>query len=230
MPSKTLQFASIFLVSGMLALAGCSSTATSTSGGVSARTADPVKTARTAERFDEAEARASATRTGEVYLLRGLADVFSRGMDVMGAKLNRSGVYAMVDSYANWQEIADIIVKRSKKGDLSYPIVIMGHSLGGNDAHKMASYLGQRGIKVSYVVTFDPTRPGYVGKNVDRVVNFYLPNDEGNTVRKAAGFTGSLQNISMAGHDDITHTTIEKNVKLQNDVIGRIMSMTKKKR
>ena len=222
------------MASGMLALAGCSETSTgsSTNAGPIARQADPVKAepVKKVERSSDEDARARATRTGEVYLLRGLMDIFSRGMDVMGAKLNRAGVYAKVDSYTNWQEIAADIVKRSKTNDISYPIVIMGHSLGGNDAPKMATYLGQRGIKVAYVVTFDPTESHSVGKNVGRVVNFYLPHDKNNRISKGAGFSGSLQNISMAGHEDITHTTIEKNVKLQNDVIGRIMSMTKKKR
>ncbi|MCG6857790.1 MAG: hypothetical protein LJE67_06960 [Salaquimonas sp.] len=233
MPSKPFRFASVVLVSALLALTGCSSTATSTNAGSTARPADPVQSAKTVkkvERFNEVAKRARATRTGEVYLLRGLMDIFSRGMDVMGAKLNRAGVYAMVDSYTNWQEIANVIVKRSRQGDLSYPIVIMGHSLGGNDAPKMATYLGQRGIKVAYVVTFDPTESPYVGKNISRVINFYLPHDKNNRIRKGSGFNGTLKNISMAGHEEITHTTIEKNVKLQNEVIGRIMSMTKKKR
>ncbi|MCB1454914.1 MAG: hypothetical protein KDJ51_01245, partial [Nitratireductor sp.] len=108
-----------------------------------------------------------------------------------------------------------------------YPVVIMGHSLGANDASKMATYLGERGVKVSYVVTFDPTETGYVGKNVDKVVNYYLPNGK-NVVRKGAGFTGRLENISMAGREEITHTTIEKNVGLQSRAIGYIMSITKK--
>ncbi|MCB1417403.1 MAG: hypothetical protein KDJ64_13445, partial [Nitratireductor sp.] len=170
--------------------------------------------------------RARASRTGEVYLLRGLMDIFSRGMDVMGAKLNRAGVYAMVTNHSNWEEIGRDIVRRSKTKDVSYPIVIMGHSLGGNDAPKLANYLGRRGIKVSYVVTFDPTRRGYFGKNVGRVVNFYLTHDDDNRLYKSAGFTGTLQNISMDGKDGITHTSIEKNSRIQNDVIGRIMSMT----
>ena len=94
----------------------------------------------------------------------------------------------------------------------------------------MATYLGRRGVKVAYVVGFDPTEPGYLGKNVGRVVNFYLPHDEDNHMHRGSGFTGTLRNISMAGHEGISHTTIEKNPSLQSQVISRILSMTKKKR
>ena len=222
----------------MLALSGCSSTGTSsgasTNASVSARTADPAKVARQKTERDEdfinPAAMAHATRTGEVYLMRGLMDIFSRGMDVMAAKLRRKGVYAVSTSYTKWQDIAHYLVKRAKTNDISYPLVIMGHSLGGNDAPKLANYLAQRGIEVSYLVTFDPTRPGHLGKNIDRVVNFYLPHDDDNRLYKAAGFKGKLVNISMAGKEGISHTTIEKSTKLQNEVISRILSMTQKKR
>ncbi len=234
MQSNSFRFASVVLVSGMLALAGCSetTTATSTNAGPAARQSDQTRTeeVKKVQPSSEEAARARATRTGEVYLLRGLMDVFSRGMDVMQAKLTRAGVYAVVTNHSNWQDLAADIVKRSEAKDVSYPIIILGHSLGGNDAPKMANYLGKRGIKVSYVVTFDPTEPIYVGKNVARVVNFYLPNGKGNSVRKGSGFNGTMKNVSMAKHEDITHTTIEKNARLQADVIGRIMGLTKKKR
>ena len=214
----------LFAIVGALALSGCSSTGSSSNAGVAGKAADPVQKS---SRIIDLNIKAQATRTGEVYLMRGLADIFSRGMDVMAAKLNRAGVFAVSDSYVNWQEMADDIIARNKRKQVSYPVVIMGHSLGANDASKMATYLGERGVKVSYVVTFDPTETGYVGKNVDKVVNYYLPNGK-NVVRKGAGFTGRLENISMAGREEITHTTIEKNVGLQGRAIGYIMSITKK--
>lgn len=213
-----------------IGLTGCSSTATSTNAST-LRAADPVRNAAgKTERFADPARIAAAPRTGEVYLMRGLMDVFSRGIDVMATKINRAGVYALNTSYTNWRAIADEIIARDKRGEVSYPIVIIGHSLGANDAPKMATYLGQRGVKVAYVVGFDPTEVGYVGKNVARVVNFYLPHEEDNRMRKGNGFSGHLQNISMAGRDEITHTTIEKNPSLQNQVISRILSMTRKKR
>jgi len=249
MKNRFLNGGIVLAAAAMLALAGCSSTATSTSAGASARTADPVAVKARADEGRKAEAKKpeaarpapqparverytdhklidAATRTGEVYLLRGLMDVFSRGLDVMGAKINRAGVYALVNSYANWQEIADEIIARDRRGEVSYPVVIIGHSLGANDASKMATYLGKRGVKVSYVVGFDPTEPGYVGANVGTVVNYYLPNGKNNRMFKGSGFAGSVQNVSVTNMD-VTHTTIEKDASLQNRVIGKIMGMTK---
>lgn len=158
--------------------------------------------------------------------MRGLMDIFSRGMDEMAVKINRAGVYAVSTSYTRWQELAEDIVRRDKAKQVSYPIIIMGHSLGANDASKLASYLGNRGVKVSYVVMFDPTEPGYVGKNVGKVVNYYIPNGD-NRVYKGNGFTGTLQNVSVANREEITHTTIEKNRELQNRVIGQAIALTK---
>ncbi len=156
------------------------------------------------ERFTSASEISGSSRTGEVYLLRGLMDIFSRGMDEMAAKLNRAGVYALSTSYSNWHEIADEIVARDARGQVSYPVIIMGHSLGGNDAPKMATYLGEHGVKISYVATFDPTEPGRLGKNIGKVVNYYLPNDN-NRLYRGAGFTGTLDNVNVT-RMDVSHT------------------------
>lgn len=222
LPSFVSKIILLVALCGALALAGCSSTGSSSSAGAT-RAENPAAVVVT-----QNTPGSSSTRTGEVYLMRGLMDIFSRGMDVMAAKINRTGVYAVSASYTQWQELADRIVARDRAKQVSYPIVIMGHSLGANDASKMATYLGNRGVKVSYVVMFDPTEPGYVGKNVGTVVNYYIP-DGNNRVYKGAGFTGKIQNISMAGRGDITHTTIEKNGGLQARVIGHVMSLTKAK-
>ncbi len=171
------------------------------------------------------------TRTGEVYLLRGLANVFSRGMDTMGAKMVRAGLDARVYNHTSWKTLANNIIARSKKKQVSYPIIIMGHSLGGNASALMAKYLGENNVKVQYVVTFDPTVTTFVGKNVNRVINFYLPNDaNSNIVKKGPGFRGALKNISVKGVRGLTHTTIEKDSNFHNQVINRTLSYTKKRR
>jgi len=171
------------------------------------------------------------TRSGEVYLLRGLANVFSRGMDALGAKMVRKGLDARVYNHAAWRELADNIVLRAKRKRVSYPIVIMGHSLGANASTMMAKYLGDRGIRVQYVVAFDPTVPTFVGKNVKRVINFYLPlEDIRNAVRKAPGFKGVLKNVNVRGVRGITHTTVEKDSKFHSQVIQRTLGYTKKRR
>jgi pimeloyl-ACP methyl ester carboxylesterase len=208
-------------------LAGCTATGTSTSSAGSGRTVDQV---RVAQQVDIArQQRQAARRSGEVYLMRGLMDIFSRGIDVMAVQMRRQGLYAVDASYSDWKKLADDVIARDKKDEVSYPIVIIGHSLGANDATRMANYLGENGVKVAYVVAFDPTEPGYVGKNVGTVVNYYLPNDN-NKVYKASGFRGSIANVDMSDNPDITHTTIEKNAKLQAKVISSVLKITKRRR
>jgi len=171
------------------------------------------------------------TRSGEIYLLRGLANVFSRGMDTMGAKMVHAGLDARVYNHSSWKTLANNIIARSKKRQVSYPIVIMGHSLGANASAQMANYLGQNNVKVKYVVTFDPTVTSTVGKNINRVINFYLPNEaDSNVMKRGSGFRGALKNINVRGVRDITHTTIEKDANFHSQVIKRTLSYTKKRR
>ena len=177
------------------------------------------------------EVTGRVTRTGEVYLLRGLANVFSRGMDAMGARMVRSGFDARVYNHAAWKDLAENIIARNRVKQVSYPIIIMGHSLGGNASVKMAKYLGDRGIPVSYVVAFDPTITTRVGKNVRHVVNYYLPNDDHtNIVLKAPGFKGKLINKRVTHMSGVTHMNVEKNRTLQNRAINKATSLTKKLR
>ncbi len=169
--------------------------------------------------------------TGEVYLLRGLANVFSTGLDDMNARFLRRGVNSKVDNHATWQVYADDIIARNQRGQVSYPIVIMGHSLGGNACVQMAKYLGDHGVHVSYVAAFDPTITTEPGPNVDEVVNYYLPNgrkgNDLNVVVEGAGFTGSLSNVDMSPVVDINHFNIEKNPELQVRVMTKTMALLK---
>jgi len=213
------------IVTASILLASCSASSQSAT--------KPVVSASLKQRPSENihDVKGRITRSGEVYLLRGLANVFSRGMDTLGTKMVRSGLDARVYNHGAWRELADNIVARAKKKQVSYPIVIMGHSLGANASTKMASYLGKRGVRVQYVVQFDPTVTTFVGKNVNRVINFYLPlEDNRNVVRRGPGFKGVIKNVSVRGVRGLSHTTIEKDSKLQADVIKRTLGYTKKLR
>src|ERR1700751_2786856 len=52
-------------------------------------------------------ALASAEPHPHVYLFRGLADVFSTGMDTLADELNKQGVHATSHSHTDWKEIAE---------------------------------------------------------------------------------------------------------------------------
>ncbi len=51
-----------------------------------------------------------------VYLLRGLMNIFSLGMDTLAEQLKRRGVYATVHNYAEWQTLANRAAADYKAG------------------------------------------------------------------------------------------------------------------
>lgn len=219
-------FSKFFLsitLTAVLALSACSTSSETTTTTKSISASKPVKIKPTRV------IASSVTRTGEIILLRGLANVFSRGMDVIGDRLKAKGVDARVYNHGAWENLANDIIKRAKTKNVSYPIIIMGHSLGGNASVQMATYLGKRGIPVSYVVAFDPTVTTVAGAKVKRVVNYYLPNGK-NIVRKGFGFKGKLSNVNVSNINGITHTTVEKTRKLQNRAINTVMKLVKRRR
>lgn len=166
-------------------------------------------------------------RTGEVYLLRGLANIFSLGMDEIERKMRAKGLDAVTFNHSGWKYHADDIIKRSKKKNVSYPIIIAGHSLGANSAVSMANYLAKNKIKVALVVTFDPTIKRIVGKNIKTVINYYVPNGKNEVVR-GRGFRGRIKNVDITDRKGVGHMNVEKNPKLQQDLINRTMKLTRK--
>lgn len=222
----------IALIASALIFGACSPSNTSAKRSV-IEDEKPVVSASLSQRPSEIilDVKGKVSRSGEIYLLRGLANVFSRGMDTLGAKMVRAGLDARVYNHAAWRELAENIIARSKKKQVSYPIVIMGHSLGANASTMMAKYLGDRGVRVEYVVQFDPTVTTFVGKNVKRVINFYLPlEDNRNVVKRAPGFKGVMKNINVRGVRNLKHTTVEKDANFHSQVLKRTLSYTKKLR
>lgn len=232
MPLRSSLLIKAALILSALALSACSPSNTTAKRSV-VEEDRPIVSASLSQRPSEIilDVKGKVSRSGEVYLLRGLANVFSRGMDTLGAKMVRAGLDARVYNHAAWRELADNIVARAKKKQVSYPIVIMGHSLGANASTMMAKYLGDRGVRVEYVVQFDPTVTTFVGKNVKRVINFYLPlEDNRNVVKRAPGFKGVMKNINVRGVRNLKHTTVEKDANFHSQVLKRTLSYTKKLR
>jgi len=117
----------------------------------------------------------------QVDLLRGLADIFSRGMDTLAGKLNHMGYSAQVYSTHGWQSVAQRIAQKYSRGHKDI-VVVIGHSLGANAAFDVANALDRQNIPVELIVTFDATSPQPVPKNVLHFVNFYQENGFGKRV------------------------------------------------
>jgi len=161
-----------------------------------------------------------AQSRAHVYLLRGLMNIFSLGMDTLGEELERRGVYATVDNYASWPTLADQAAAKYKAGSEG-PIILVGHSLGANAVMEMAAYLGKRGVPVALVVPFDGTGPYAASSNVARVLNltqhYYMS--------PGSGFHGSLINVDLRADGNIDHLNIDKSPRLHARVIAEILGI-----
>jgi hypothetical protein len=157
-----------------------------------------------------------------VYLLRGIFNIFSPGIDELGEKLQRRGINATVHNHLEWSALAEQAIANCKNGRES-PIILIGHSLGADAAVYMADRLHQEGVQVSLVVTLDPVVKTAVYGNVNRVANYYLSNGLGTTVERASGFHGSLQNVDMKDHAEIGHVSLTTSDAIQRQIMGDVL-------
>jgi thioesterase domain-containing protein len=118
----------------------------------------------------------NANASGHIYLLRGLAGVFSTGLDILDQKLVQRGFTATVHGHLDYEELASEAARLQKSG--KGPIIIMGHSLGADAAIFMAEKMKSLGAPVALVVIFGPTMNLVAPSNVSQIINYYT----GNTV------------------------------------------------
>lgn len=154
-----------------------------------------------------------------VYLLRGLFNVFSLGMDSLGSKLRQRGIPASIDNHIMWRIRSDEAVEEYRRGRIRY-IVIMGHSQGAINSIDMANRIANAGVPVSLVVTFDPGfKTAVSNNNVRWVVNLYMPGGIGSKVFTPDGYTGVVENIDLS-NDPTDHMTLDKSDLLQERAIN----------
>jgi pimeloyl-ACP methyl ester carboxylesterase len=161
---------------------------------------------------------------GRVYLLRGLANVFSTGMDTLAYELKARGFDAEVYSYGSAEGLASEAAALQKSG--KGPIIIVGHSLGADYAFNMARAMKQLGAPVALIVAFGPTYSEKAPSNVSRVINYYQQHSivQG-TISRDSGFRGSLSNINLDSSAGITHFNIDKSEQLHAQTIEAIQSI-----
>ena len=163
-----------------------------------------------------------AQGSGHVYLLRGLLNVFSLGMDDLAGKIQARGISASVHNHSEWQALADDITAKYKAGNRA-PIVLVGHSLGADAVMFMGDYLGKNGVPVALIVPFDGTGSFAASSNVARVMN--LTQRDYAHMRRGPGFRGELANIDMSGQPGIDHVNIDKSARLHSMVLSKIQTV-----
>lgn len=164
-----------------------------------------------------------ASTHGNVFMLRGLMNVFSLGMDSLARKLRAKGIPVRVMNYTRWRDVAPGIVQEYRTNKSVAPVVIIGHSLGADAAVNMGNYLAQNGVPVRLVVAFDGVLEGQkVSPGVQELVNYYKADGWGKYVEAAPGFRGKLVNIDVSDRAGIDHLNIEKSSALHNEVIAKL--------
>ncbi len=123
----------------------------------------------------EAQAESGPPR-GKVLLVRGVMTVFSLGLDDLAMKLPCEELEVQVVP-ASWSPHATRgIAERYMRGELAGPLVLIGHSLGGDMLPGLARQLGDSGQAVDLMIMIDSTSPSDVPMNVRRCVNLYQSN------------------------------------------------------
>jgi pimeloyl-ACP methyl ester carboxylesterase len=169
--------------------------------------------------------RAVGSRPYQIYLLKGLADVFSSGMDFLQAKLQARGIVGEVHSHTEWQTLADSTIARWRSGAHG-PVIIIGHSLGADAAIEMAQRLGDAQVPVALLVAFSPVDSGPANANVARAVTYFQSNSAWHgVITRGAGFHGALDNVDLANAPGITHFNIEKADNLHAATIAKVVAI-----
>ena len=163
-----------------------------------------------------------AQSRAHVYLLRGLLNIFSLGMDTLAEELNHRGIYATVHNHTEWQSLADEAAANYRAGKEG-PIILIGHSLGADAVMEMAAYLGHKGIPVALVVPFDGTQSFQASDNVARVVN--LTQRDYAYMRRGPNFHGSLANVDVSSDRNIDHINIDTSPRLHARVISEVLAV-----
>jgi surfactin synthase thioesterase subunit len=163
-----------------------------------------------------------------VYLLRGWFGVFSSGIDGLAANLNAKGIKAEAINHTAWKSAVSEIVQYRAAGNTG-PLVLVGHSQGGNNVIEMARALETHKIPVDLVVTLAPFMQDPVPANVLRATNYYQKPGWGTSLTADRGFHGKLSNINVLSDQTITHVNIDKSARIQAEVVRAILALSQPK-
>lgn len=161
---------------------------------------------------------------GHVYLVRGLGNIFSLGMDQLSNRLRAVGVTTTVSNHLTWQGHADEIAAEYLTNPRLAPIIIIGHSLGGNAALGMARHLARNGVPVRLLVIFDATADIPVAANVAEVINLYK-RGRGAELAGMPGFRGTIVNDDLTGRINAGHMNIDENRDLHDLVVAKVIKV-----
>jgi hypothetical protein len=157
----------------------------------------------------------------KVYMLRGVLNIFSLGLDSIAAKLEAQGIPVDVSNYLSWSAVADEAAADYRSGRVK-TIILVGHSSGATVLPDMVERLTQLGAPVKLAIGLDSVFRTSLTGRVGRYVNYYIGNGNGEPVARSKGLHGELDNVNVQNVPGVGHVTIEKNEIMQRRVIGDI--------
>lgn len=163
----------------------------------------------------------SPASSAHVYLLRGVLNIFSFGLDGIAEKLRAQGIPVTVANFASWSSLANEAAAEYRSGRIK-TIVLVGHSSGATALPDMVARLNELGTPVKLAIGLDSVFRTSLNGRVGKYINFYIANGAGMPVAKGNGFQGSLENVNVENVPGVGHITIEKNQIMQQKVIGAI--------
>lgn len=159
----------------------------------------------------------------KVYLLRGLTNVLSPGIDQLAVELPKWNIRTDVANHLFSSAMATEAIQDCRSGRVS-SIVLVGHSLGASAAASMAEQLQQAGVRVALMVTFDPVVRIIVPDNVHLLRNFYISSGLGTAVQRGEHFHGLLQNVDLKSNAELGHVSLTTAPSIQKQVMKDILA------
>ena len=169
---------------------------------------------------------ATAMAETQVYLLRGWFGVFSTGLDAVADDLQSKGIKAEAIGHLAWRNTVSKIAADRAAGKTG-PLILVGHSQGANNVIEMARELEKKKIPVDLLVTLAPFMQDPVPGNVVRAMNYYQEGGWGAPLAGEKGFRGKIANINLAGDIISTHVNVDKNARVQGDIVREVMALSK---
>jgi hypothetical protein len=176
--------------------------------------------------FGVSSATSAATNPAvhkKIYLLRGLTNVLSPGIDQLADDLRSRNMDVTIANHAFSESLANEAIEECKSGRVR-SIVLVGHSLGASAAVSMAEQLQKAGLRVALIVTLDPVVKTVVPNNVHLLRNFYLSNGLGTTVERDRQFHGMLQNVDMVRYPRLGHVSLTTAPSIQKRIMRDILA------
>jgi len=171
-----------------------------------------------------AQGPSTSKSTAHVYLLRGVLNVFSMGMDQIAYKLEQRGIQTTVTNYLLWSSVADDAAAAYKSGKVR-TIILVGHSSGATALPDMVDRLTRLGAPVKLAIGLDSVFQTTLTGKVGRYINFYIGNGAGTRVARGKNLQGELSNVDVENiPGGVGHVTIDKNEIIQQKVISAILS------